>query len=283
MEEGAIQSVKKNSLRTALLFFGLAIAISWLFWLAPLLNARIRPFPQPLLLFGQFAVFGPMLAAWILLLAKREKGAIRQWIGQAWQWRYPKRWLLAAIFIPIGLTVLALGVKLIIEGIAFTWGLAPVTIPIVIVVVFITGGPLEEFGWRGFALPLLLRRLSPFWASLLLGFVHGLWHLPLHYMPNTVQSSMPFWEFWLVTLAGAFAYTWIYLGSMGSLTAVILYHWTGNVASACLVYWDTELGRWIFFLLQIALAGLILILRRSVMFRKPLARRKSRLASDRQC
>jgi membrane protease YdiL (CAAX protease family) len=31
--------------------------------------------------------------------------------------------------------------------------------------------PIEEFGWRGVALPLMQRKYSPFWAGLILGIV----------------------------------------------------------------------------------------------------------------
>ena len=41
------------------------------------------------------------------------------------------------------------------------------------------GGGQEEPGWRGFALDRLVARHSPIRATLLLGVVWGLWHLPL--------------------------------------------------------------------------------------------------------
>lgn len=41
-----------------------------------------------------------------------------------------------------------------------------------------TGGN-EEPDWRGFALPVLLQRLPPILASLILSALHALWHLPL--------------------------------------------------------------------------------------------------------
>jgi membrane protease YdiL (CAAX protease family) len=42
-------------------------------------------------------------------------------------------------------------------------------------------GPVEEFGWRGLALPLLQRKFAPFWASLILGGIWGFWHLPVDF------------------------------------------------------------------------------------------------------
>ena len=39
-------------------------------------------------------------------------------------------------------------------------------------------GPLEEFGWRGVALPLLQRKMAPFWAGLVVGVIVAAWHYP---------------------------------------------------------------------------------------------------------
>lgn len=37
----------------------------------------------------------------------------------------------------------------------------------------------EEIGWRGYLLPRLVETMGPFRASLVTGFLHGLWHVPL--------------------------------------------------------------------------------------------------------
>jgi uncharacterized protein len=45
--------------------------------------------------------------------------------------------------------------------------------------VTVLGGPLlEEGGWRGFALPSMERLHGPLLASLILGVLWALWHLP---------------------------------------------------------------------------------------------------------
>ncbi|MEE4177076.1 MAG: CPBP family intramembrane glutamic endopeptidase [Bacteroides sp.] len=45
---------------------------------------------------------------------------------------------------------------------------------------FLFGGAVgEEIGWRGFALPLLLKRFNPLKASLILGVLWSFWHLPI--------------------------------------------------------------------------------------------------------
>ncbi|MBU7586061.1 MAG: CPBP family intramembrane metalloprotease [Nostoc sp. TH1S01] len=41
------------------------------------------------------------------------------------------------------------------------------------------GGLFEENGWRGFALPILQRRFRPLKASIVLGFLWSLWHVPV--------------------------------------------------------------------------------------------------------
>ena len=52
-------------------------------------------------------------------------------------------------------------------------------------------GPIEEFGWRGLALPLLQRKFAPFWAGLILGGIWAFWHVPsflISGMPQTTWS-----------------------------------------------------------------------------------------------
>lgn len=252
------------------LFFVLTIVITWLLWLTSLLNVWQTDFPQPLLIFGQFATLGPLIAALIMLGVFEGRKGIGRLFRSVWRWRFKKRWLVVAIAIPFVLAGLAQVIRLLLTGEAFEWGVVPAEMALTALMMLFVGGPLEEFGWRGYALPLMLKKCNALTASLVLGVVHGLWHLPLHFMPDTVQSAMPVWEFIAVTAVGAIVYTWIYIGTNGSLGAIIIHHWAGNIAASFFVYWHSSLGRYVFFGLQLLLAIVIVII-----FKKDMLRRKT--------
>jgi membrane protease YdiL (CAAX protease family) len=46
----------------------------------------------------------------------------------------------------------------------------------------ITGGLNEELGWRGFLLPRIQGRYNALTSGLIVGAVHGLWHIPLFFI-----------------------------------------------------------------------------------------------------
>ncbi len=56
--------------------------------------------------------------------------------------------------------------------------LAPLFLFNLVLATLFTGGN-EEFGWRGFALPHLQKRFSALTASVLVGGVWALWHVPM--------------------------------------------------------------------------------------------------------
>mgnify|MGYP002338799722 CR=1 FL=1 len=55
----------------------------------------------------------------------------------------------------------------------------------------IFGGGQEEFGWRGFLLPNLLKKFNPFIASLIVGGFWFIWHLPLFFIKGSPQAQLP--------------------------------------------------------------------------------------------
>ncbi|GAP05606.1 MAG TPA: hypothetical protein DEQ80_02890 [Anaerolinea thermolimosa] len=104
--------------------------------------------------------------------------------------------------------------------------------------IFLFGGPLgEEPGWRGFALPQLQQKFSPLWASLLIGVIWGIWHIPMHlngFYPSAGPQNLP-WELGirlLTTTLVSFLYTWMYNRTSGNLLVCTLLHASFNTASA---------------------------------------------------
>jgi len=113
------------------------------------------------------------------------------------------------------------------------------------------GGPLgEEIGWRGFLLPVLLKKNGPLAASLLLAVVWGLWHLPIDLYagflvegPGAVLARI-IWTFPMTVL-----FTWFYLRCKGSmLVAVFLHTSIGMLSDFGFSEYDSALG--VFFVLM---------------------------------
>ncbi|WP_367166022.1 CPBP family intramembrane glutamic endopeptidase [Mesorhizobium sp.] len=76
-------------------------------------------------------------------------------------------------------------------------------------------GPAEEFGWRGFALPLLQRRMAPVRAGLVLGLIWGVWHLPAFYLSGLVQSEWSFMPFLIGSVAVSLILTAMFNAARG--------------------------------------------------------------------
>jgi membrane protease YdiL (CAAX protease family) len=89
---------------------------------------------------------------------------------------------------------------------------------------FLRGALGEELGLRGFALPRLQERMTPFKASAVIGFFWAVWHLPV-LLGRDVLSAV---FFLLLAFGLGFVFTWLFNGSKGSLIPVLLFHATQN-------------------------------------------------------
>jgi membrane protease YdiL (CAAX protease family) len=120
----------------------------------------------------------------------------------------------------------------------------------------------EEIGWRGYALPRLQAKYNALTATLILGVVWGLWHLPKflsHFNP------IAFAWFMVHILAFAVILTWLYNGTRGSLLLAAVCHASANTAGVFLPVANTtsseNLGSYIIsVLLEVAVAVVIVYL-----------------------
>ena len=103
---------------------------------------------------------------------------------------------------------------------------SPLFLPLYFLYSFIFLGPIgEEFGWRGYALDQLQARWSGLTASMILGVLWGLWHLPLFWLAGTAHSdSLPLGWFVLSAVFLSILLTYLYNRTAKSLLAVMLFH-----------------------------------------------------------
>ncbi len=202
-------------------FFILAYLISWVFWL-PLLFVDSEPGAFFMLLFIVGGL-GPFVAA---LIVSKMAGVSKGFRRLLFMWRVSFKWYLAALALPILVAIVATGVFVIVGGApTFLPETPPLYFyPLLLLFVMILGGGLEEPGWRGFALPMLLKRYNPFVASMLVGTVWAFWHLPLFFAPVSSQYDLPFGWYFLNTLALSLVFTWLFLKSKGSTVTAIVLH-----------------------------------------------------------
>jgi len=70
------------------------------------------------------------------------------------------------------------------------------------------GGGQEEFGWRGYALPILENKFGIWFANIVLGIIWAFWHIPLWFITGTSQTYMNFGGFILLMIGYSFILSW---------------------------------------------------------------------------
>lgn len=93
----------------------------------------------------------------------------------------------------------------------------------------------EELGWRGFALDRLQMRYPALKASLLLGAIWSLWHLPLFFIRGTYQQRLGILSreaplYFALDIPRAVLTTWIYNNTRRSILGAVLLHAAENVS-----------------------------------------------------
>ena len=222
-------------------YFVLTFAWSWACWaLSPAIKPQL-PWLATLLMFA--GSFGPSLAAIVLVASTRGLDGLRAWLSRCLQWSIGWGWWTCALLLPLAVMLLAAGLHVALGG-----DIAPapasghllmtvVNLPLVLLL----GGPLgEEFGWRGYALPILQDRLGLRVASLSLGLVWGVWHLPLFFIDGTAQARIPFALFLLSVVAMSVVFAWLVNHTAGSVVAALLFHTAINFWPAVVPVLPTE-------------------------------------------
>ena len=167
------------------------------------------------------AVYAPGIAGVLLVWWHYGLNGLGSFFRRLTLWRMSLVWWL---FLILGIPAIVYAGAALKGTISDPFPFAPwyQVLPALAIALFL--GPIEEFGWRGLALPLLQRRFTPFWAGLILGVIWAVWHIPSFLLGGTPQSAWSFAPYFAGIVAISVILTPMFNQARGSLLIAVLYH-----------------------------------------------------------
>lgn len=209
-------------------FFVLALALSWLVWIPG--TTLLSGTASTVLLF--VGSFGPAVAGAILTKARGR--SLKAWVLDMARFRIGAKWWVVAVGLPVGFAA--------VSSVAYAAWIGPLEpstlsrrVPLWLfglVAISLVGGGNEEPGWRGYALPHLQRNYTALTASLVIGVVWAVWHLPMFVLPSGLYAGKPFTLYAPMVVLLSVVMTWFYNSTGGSVPAAMVLHAGINSANA---------------------------------------------------
>jgi membrane protease YdiL (CAAX protease family) len=207
-------------------FFALTFAATWIVWLA---SARLGSLTGgglfgtggPLFLLGLFA---PAFVALLLTWHAEGRDGVVALLARIGRWNVHWRWYLIALGYMAAMKLVAAVLARVATGAWPVFGETPLLWIIGAILVSTWAQAGEELGWRGYALPRLWHRFGLGVASVLLGVIWALWHLPLFFIAGTGSDTQSFPIFMIIVTNLSVAMGWLYWKTGGSLLLVMLMH-----------------------------------------------------------
>ena len=204
------------------------------------------------------AVYSPGIAGIFLVWQSYGLKGLGSFFRRLTLWRMPMAWW---IFLILGIPAIFYAGAAIKGSLAtpFPFSSWVQVLPALALALLI--GPIEEFGWRGVALPLLQRKFAPFWAGLILGLIWAAWHIPAFLLSGTPQSAWSFGPYFTGVVAICIILTPMFNAARGSLLIPALFHFQmNNPLWPDAQPWDT--------LIFVMVAVIIVLLNRRKMFQR---------------
>lgn len=168
------------------------------------------------------AVYAPAIAALILVHHRHGFAGIRSFLSRLLLWRASVYWyVFLVVIVPLVFYVSAL-FKEGTDSRLFPFD--TLGIYLLALLLMAIKGPLEEIGWRGLALPLLQRMMTPLMAALILGGIWAIWHLPAFLLSGTPQSAWSLFPFLTGTVALSVIVTALFNHAKGSILLPAFFH-----------------------------------------------------------
>jgi hypothetical protein len=238
MQRYSISVITRRTIRIkdhqTVVFCLLTFAITWG------LGACVIFFPEAFrALFGELAGFHPLyilavaaptIAATMLTLAWEGRSGLRGLWASLTRWRFGFQWYAFALLVIPVMGWLTSQVA----GADPKYDLSTPTLVAAALLNLLIGPLGEELGWRGYALPRLLRRFNPCAASLILGAIWGLWHLPSFFVSSLVQADLSLPIFLVGALCLSIIATWLFQHTGGSVLITVVLHYAVNFSLSVL-------------------------------------------------
>ncbi len=169
------------------------------------------------------ATWAPAISAFAVVPYFGGLTGLRTFLSRLLEWRLSPFWV---AFVLIGIPVVFM-IGSALKGGPLLASIPPEGIGAMVALTFMMLflGPIEEFGWRGIAQPILQRHLAPLWAGMIIGTIWGVWHLPAFFLSGTVFAGWNFFPFLVGNITLAVLVTPIFNSSRGSLLWPMLFHW----------------------------------------------------------
>ncbi|MCC5940336.1 MAG: CPBP family intramembrane metalloprotease [Balneolaceae bacterium] len=225
-----------------LYYFLCTYLFSWAFWIpSALMFAGAESIGQlitsPLFIALQtLGAAGPSIVAYFFLKYYHGKDAIRSITDRYKVWRLEIKWYAVSIFLIIFISLLSLLIHIVFMESPLTEGHALfdmyqsmgffliLILPVIFFAQLFSSPLLEEFGWRGYAQPLLQKKYSVLSSSIIIGLVWGVWHLPLilTYGHDIAVALM-------LIICHSILIGWVLNSTKGSMLMVLIFHASINV------------------------------------------------------
>jgi uncharacterized protein len=195
--------------------------INWLTWLFGWY--MLSKYPSDL---WTLFIYMPFLSGALITAIADGRSGLKTFFSRLVRWRVGLKWYAVALFLPLLLRLAAFGLN-IISGAKLAPGAQlppwPDLLSIFLIESFLIIALGEEPGFRGFALPRLLEGRSALAASLILGVLHAIWHIPLFIFGGDQPIII------IVIISGAVLNTWLFNKTNGSVLLAMLLHASINL------------------------------------------------------
>ena len=213
-----------------LAYFLLTFVVAWSVWvaasgLAAPGNTGLFGGRGPVFLLG---VFAPGLVALAFTAQAEGRAGVTRLLARIGRWRVPARWYAVAIGY---FAVIKLAAALVHRIVTHEWppfGDTPVALMMMGIAVSTWVQAGEEVGWRGYALPRLAQYIGLGGASLVLGVVWAVWHLPLFVLPDSGSTGQSFPAYLFQVMARSVVLAFLYWKTDGSLLLAMVMHASVN-------------------------------------------------------